>query len=181
MSPSSTLLSLKFVELDDDSQVRFTTFASPLGELTIVGTDDTLTGLYLSGGTHEVRIDPAWIEDPDAVGLARLQLDEYFAGERKTFELNLAAPGTRFQERVWRALCEIPYGSTRSYGELATAVGSPGASRAVGSANGRNPIAVIIPCHRVVAADGGLGGYGGGLDRKQLLLNLERSADIDLN
>lgn len=167
---------LKFVVLDDDTQIRFTTFASPLGELTIVGTDGTLTGLYLSGATHQVKMDPAWIEDRDAVGFAQVQLGEYFAGERKAFDLNLSPAGTRFQERVWRELCKIPYGATCSYGELATAVGSAGASRAVGSANGRNPIAVIIPCHRVVAADGGLGGYGGGLERKKVLLDLERSA-----
>lgn len=168
---------LKFVKLADHVELRFTSFPSPVGELTIVGTDDTLTGLYLSGATQQVKTDPVWIEDADAAGFAQVQLDEYFTGERKTFDLNLSPSGTEFQKRVWRELCQIPYGATCSYGELARAVGSPGASRAVGSANGRNPIAVIIPCHRVIAADGGLGGYGGGLDRKQVLLDLERSAD----
>lgn len=103
----------------------------------------------------------------------REQLAEYFAGTRRAFDLPLAAAGSAFQRRVWQALGRIPYGATRSYGELARELGVPGGSRAVGSANGRNPIAIVIPCHRVIAEDGTLGGYGGGLWRKRRLLELE--------
>jgi len=103
------------------------------------------------------------------------QLDEYFAGTRTGFEVPMLLEGTEFQQAVWAQLCAIPYGSTISYGELARRVGNPKASRAVGLANGRNPIAVIVPCHRVIAGDGSLGGYGGGLDRKTALLDLERT------
>jgi O-6-methylguanine DNA methyltransferase len=104
----------------------------------------------------------------------RAQLDAYFAGRRKRFDLPLAIRGTPFQEQVWRALLEIPYGETWSYRDLATRIGQPGATRAVGTANGMNRIAIVIPCHRVVNADGRLGGYGGGVWRKQFLLDLER-------
>jgi methylated-DNA-[protein]-cysteine S-methyltransferase len=104
------------------------------------------------------------------------QLGEYFAGERSRFDIPMALEGTGFQRRVWSELCSIPYGTTISYGELAHRIDNPKACRAVGSANGRNPIAVIVPCHRVVAGDGSLGGYGGGLDRKAVLLELERSS-----
>jgi len=105
---------------------------------------------------------------------ADTQLREYFAGTRKIFELPLEAEGTEFQRKVWAALLEIPYGETKSYKDVAQAVGSPKGFRAVGGANHNNPITIIIPCHRVIAADGGLGGYGGGLDKKSLLLKLER-------
>jgi AraC family transcriptional regulator of adaptative response/methylated-DNA-[protein]-cysteine methyltransferase len=105
----------------------------------------------------------------------RRELEEYFAGRRREFAVDLTAPGTPFEERVWEALRTIPYGETWSYERLAQAVGSPGASRAVGSANGRNRIAILIPCHRVVNKDGRLGGYGGGLWRKEALLHLERT------
>ena len=104
--------------------------------------------------------------DDDAFGDVVVQLDEYFAGTRTAFDLPMTLEGTDFQRRVWAELCAIPYGETISYGELARRVGNPKASRAVGLANGRNPVAVIVPCHRVIAADGSLGGYGGGLDRK---------------
>jgi len=102
------------------------------------------------------------------------QLEEYFAGERTIFDIPLAPEGAPFEREVWRALEEIPYGETVSYGEIARRVGQPTAARAVGTANGRNPIAVIVPCHRVIGADGSLTGYGGGLERKRLLLELER-------
>ena len=105
---------------------------------------------------------------------AARQLREYFAGERRKFDLRLAPEGTAFQKRVWRALCDIPCGETRSYGQIAAAVGNSKASRAVGMANNRNPIAIIIPCHRVIGADRGLTGYGGGLDKKEFLLRHER-------
>jgi methylated-DNA-[protein]-cysteine S-methyltransferase len=111
--------------------------------------------------------------DPAALADVTAQLDSYFAGELTEFDVPLAPRGSEFQLRVWNALLEIPYGETASYGEIADAVGRPDAVRAVGATNGRNPIAVIIPCHRVIGADGSLVGYGGGLDRKRLLLELE--------
>ena len=112
--------------------------------------------------------------DPEPFGPAIEQLDEYFSGERQDFDLPLAVAGTTFQQRVWAALREIPYGETESYGELAARIGSPGASRAVGLANGRNPIGIIVPCHRVIGASGSLTGYGGGIERKRQLLDMER-------
>jgi methylated-DNA-[protein]-cysteine S-methyltransferase len=120
-------------------------------------------------------VPPDGVQDDAAFADVAAQLDEYFAGERRAFDLPMSLEGTDFQRRVWSALCGIPYGETISYGELARRVGNPKASRAVGLANGRNPIAVIVPCHRVIAADGSLGGYGGGSDRKVHLLELERS------
>jgi len=113
--------------------------------------------------------------DDEAVAEAATQLREYFAGERQDFDLPLSfAAGTAFQQQVWKALCDIPYGETITYGELAARIGQPTASRAVGLANGRNPLGIIVPCHRVVGANGTLTGYGGGLERKQQLLDLER-------
>jgi methylated-DNA-[protein]-cysteine S-methyltransferase len=108
-----------------------------------------------------------------SVSAAAAQLEEYFAGARTEFDLDLELEGTPFQRQVWAALRTIPYGETRSYGEIAEQIGKPGAFRAVGLANGRNPIGIIVPCHRVIGASGSLAGYGGGLDRKQLLLELE--------
>ena len=130
-----------------------------------------LTRLYFPG-----RISPqqaGWTHDETPFVELRRQLDAYFAGELEDFDLRLAPSGTPFQLQVWRALREIPYGATASYGEIARAVGQPGAARAVGGANNRNPIAIIVPCHRVIGAGGSLTGYGGGLDRKRLLLELE--------
>ena len=154
---------------------------SPLGDLLLTASDGRLTGLYMTphpelpspsdraGGDAEVDGEG----DAMVLAAARRQLDEYFAGERRVFALPLAPEGTEFQRQVWAALCDIPYGRTSSYGELARRIGRPGAARAVGLANGRNPVAVVIPCHRVIGADGSLTGYGGGLDRKRLLLALE--------
>jgi O-6-methylguanine DNA methyltransferase len=122
--------------------------------------------------------DPNWTRDERALAPLRGQLEEYFAGERREFELELAPSGSPFQLSVWRALCAIPYGETASYGEIAAAVGQPGAARAVGGANNRNPIAIVIPCHRVIGANGTLTGYGGGLPRKQRLLALETGAQV---
>lgn len=110
----------------------------------------------------------------DLIDRVREQLDAYFAGERRAFDFPLDTPGTEFQNRVWRALLEIPFGETRSYGELATTIGSPGGARAVGMANGANRIAIVVPCHRVIESGGGLRGYGGGLERKRFLLDLEQ-------
>lgn len=154
-----------------------TTVDSPVGPLTLVAEDDNLTGLYMTDQRHRpaeetfgVPADPA--DPPFAVTAA--QLTAYFAGERTDFDLPLHLAGTPFQQRVWEQLRQIPYGETISYGALAERVGNPAASRAVGMANGRNPVGIIVPCHRVVGANGSLTGYGGGIDRKKQLLALER-------
>ena len=152
---------------------------SPIGSLTLVAEHGRLTGLYMDthgrqpgsdvlGGTG----DPA--DQPFAPAVR--QLEDYFAGRLTAFDLPLEPAGTQFQRRVWAALETIPYGETWSYGQLARAIGHASASRAVGLANGRNPIAVVIPCHRVIGSDGSLTGYGGGLDRKRYLLRLEAGA-----
>lgn len=151
---------------------------SPVGPLTLVAVDGVLAGLYMAAQRHlppsEAFGDPA--EDPDGApfAAAAAQLREYFAGERTAFDLDLALNGTAFQRRVWQALRGIPYGQTVSYGQLADRLGQPSASRAVGLANGKNPIGIIVPCHRVVGADGGMTGYGGGIERKRFLLAHEQ-------
>jgi methylated-DNA-[protein]-cysteine S-methyltransferase len=151
-----------------------TTVGSPVGPLRLVATDGVLSGLYMDDQRH--RPDEATFghEDDGPFADVASQLEAYFAGERTDFDLPLHLEGTDFQRRVWAGLREIPYGETWSYGQLAAHLGSPGASRAVGLANGRNPVAIVVPCHRVVGADGKLTGYGGGLERKQALLDLER-------
>ena len=144
---------------------------SPLGKLLLVGDGDSLTHLAMSPRPNDVPADGR--RDAAAFADVEAQLEAYFGGELTEFDLPLAPRGTDFQVRVWNALLEIPYGETASYGEIAARVERPDAIRAVGTTNGRNPIAVIIPCHRVIGADGTLVGYGGGLDRKRLLLELE--------
>jgi methylated-DNA-[protein]-cysteine S-methyltransferase len=153
----------------------YTTFDSPIGELLAVSDDESLIRLDMRGGRRPVPIDASWRRDDDAPSLVetRTQLEQYFSSERNEFDLPLRMIGNEFEQLVWAALREIPYGETRSYGEIAREIGHPSASRAVGLANGRNPIAVIVPCHRVIGADGSLTGYGGGLERKRLLLDLE--------
>jgi len=153
---------------------------SMLGPLTIVAEDGQIRCLYMDLQRH--RPDDRELGEPDQGGrdvepfkAAADQLDAYFAGERTTFDLPLAARGSDFQQRVWAALLGIPYGATESYGDLAQRIGSPGAARAVGLANGKNPIGIVIPCHRVVGSNGSLTGYGGGLNRKRQLLDLERA------
>jgi methylated-DNA-[protein]-cysteine S-methyltransferase len=151
---------------------RFTHVESPVGELLVtVDSAGRLTRLHFPGRTSPQPI--GWIHDEAPFAELRRQLGAYFAGELEDFELELAPSGTPFQLDVWRALRTIPYGATASYGDIAGAVGQPGAARAVGGANNRNPIAIVIPCHRVIGASGSLTGYGGGLDRKRLLLELE--------
>ena len=152
-----------------------TTIDSPIGPLTAVADDGALCGLYMDSQQH--RPDGAGFGPRSAAGFEAVtaQLGEYFAGERRTFELPLRPAGSDFQLQVWRALRDIPYAETESYGALAARIGRPGAARAVGLANGRNPISIIVPCHRVIGADGSLTGYGGGIDRKRRLLALERS------
>ncbi|NBM20363.1 methylated-DNA--[protein]-cysteine S-methyltransferase [Streptomyces sp. GC420] len=159
-----------------------TVTGSPYGPLTLVATDGVLSGLYMEGQRHrppeETFGEGAAPGDPPFAAVID-RLTAYFAGELKEFDLPLHLTGTPFQLRVWEQLRHIPYGETRSYGQLAAALGSPGASRAVGLANGRNPIGIIVPCHRVVGSTGGLTGYGGGLDRKQSLLALESGRPAD--
>jgi methylated-DNA-[protein]-cysteine S-methyltransferase len=154
----------------------YTTMDSPIGPLLLVSDGQALTGLYMVEHRHGLSPASDWVQDECAVPLpeARAQLEAYFAGERTDFDLPLAPRGTDFQRRVWSELRAIPYGTTISYGELARRVGSPAAVRAVGQANGRNPISIIVPCHRVIGASGKLTGYGGGLDRKAALLDLEK-------
>ena len=154
---------------------------SPIGPLTLVATDGALSGLYMEMQRHrppeETFGAPA---DPDTEPFATVaaQLTAYFAGELTEFDVPLTLRGTPFQQRVWAALTEIPYGETTTYGELAVEIGNPSASRAVGLANGRNPVGVIVPCHRVVGSTGSLTGYGGGLDRKRRLLDFERETRV---
>ena len=145
---------------------------SPIGPLRLVADGDELVALHLP--PHDEPCDAAERKTPVLAQTAR-QLAEYFAGKRRTFDLPLAPRGSGFQERVWRALLRIKFGETRSYGEIARAIGRPSASRAVGAANGRNPIAIIVPCHRVIGANGQLTGYGGGLPIKEWLLAHERA------
>lgn len=146
---------------------------SPIGSLMLAGDGVNLHALGFPGGKMRRRHEPGWTEDAAPFARAIAQLDAYFAGELEQFDLSLAPEGTEFQRKVWSALQSIPYGETRSYGELAEEIGNGKASRAVGAANGRNPIPVIIPCHRVVGGDGGLTGFGGGLETKRRLLDLE--------
>lgn len=154
-------------------ELLYTTTDSPIGELLLLGDGESLCGLYMQDGRRPKRVAREWT--PTAAPFADVleQLREYFNGERTAFEISLRMDGPPFEREVWQALRDIPYGSTESYGELATRIGEPTAARAVGLANGRNPIAVIVPCHRVIGADGSLTGYGGGLERKRLLLDLE--------
>jgi methylated-DNA-[protein]-cysteine S-methyltransferase len=158
------------------STVHTTTVDSPVGPLTLTSVDGRLTGLHMVDQAHSPTERDHWVEQPGVFRDAVAQLQAYFAGELRTFDLPLDMIGTPFQRRVWEALRAIPYGETWSYAELARAVGSPGASRAVGLANGRNPVGIIVPCHRVIGANGSLTGYGGGLPRKAWLLDHERAA-----
>jgi methylated-DNA-[protein]-cysteine S-methyltransferase len=150
-----------------------TTMDSPVGELTLTAVGGVLTGVHMNEQRHAPKI-PAGCERDEA-GLAHVvqQLEAYFAGELIDFDVPIAMHGTDFQRQVWAGLREIPYGETISYGELARRVGNAKASRAVGLANGRNPVAIIVPCHRVIGADGSLTGYGGGLEQPHLALEHE--------
>ncbi|ANP50552.1 methylated-DNA-[protein]-cysteine S-methyltransferase [Streptomyces griseochromogenes] len=164
---------------------QHTVIDSPYGPLTLVADDGVLCGLYMTGQRHRppeetfgMGVPPrersrAWGSEDTLFGEAEEQLSAYFAGELKEFTVELRLHGTTFQRAVWDQLTRIPYGETRSYGELADALGNPKASRAVGLANGKNPIGIIVPCHRVIGAGGDLTGYGGGLDRKRRLLDFE--------
>ncbi|KGM10164.1 methylated-DNA--[protein]-cysteine S-methyltransferase [Cellulomonas bogoriensis] len=151
---------------------------SPLGELILVAEGDALVGLYMTDQRHRPPVESFGRREGRLLGAVAEQLTQYFAGERTVFDVPVALTGTPFQRAVWTALCDIPYGESTSYGELAVRVGRPGAARAVGLANGRNPVGIIVPCHRVVGSGGGLTGYGGGLGRKRYLLDLERHAAV---
>lgn len=146
---------------------------SPYGPLTLVATDGVLSGLYMTAQRHRPDEETFGEPDPAPFGETIRQLDAYFAQELKEFDLPMRLEGTPFQQSVWDQLRKIPYGETRTYGQLAEALGNVGASRAVGLANGKNPIGIIVPCHRVIGSTGSLIGYGGGLDRKQRLLAFE--------
>ena len=154
---------------------RYARFESPLGPVVAIAEDDGLTHIDFVGAKYERSIAPGWIEDPEAPALAacRAQLAEYFAGKRTGFDLPLAPRGSTFQQRVWDEIARVPYGETITYGELAKRAGAPGQARAAGAATGRNPLGVVVPCHRIVGADGSLTGYAGGLERKRGLLELE--------
>ena len=149
------------------------TMSSPVGRLTLVGQGNDLVGLYFDEDPRAAKMRADSTRDDRRLRPAVAQLAEYFADARTKFDLSLVPPGTAFQKKVWDALVNIPFGETATYGQIARAVGRPDASRAVGGANHRNPIAIIIPCHRVIGASGSLTGYGGGLPRKRLLLDLE--------
>ena len=147
---------------------------SPVGGLLLARDEAGLRLIHFVDGRHRRSPPAEWQEDQTAFDDVAAQLGEYFAGARRNFDVPLAPQGTPFQQRVWRALLDIPYGETISYGELAARIGQRTASRAVGLANGSNPISIVIPCHRVIGANGNLTGYGGGLPVKQQLLALER-------
>lgn len=155
------------------NEILTSTIESPVGPLTMIARDGVLTNVSMHDQRHvtappvDAITDDAWFKN------VAEQFDAYFTGQLSTFDLEMKLLGTPFQQRVWSQLSSIPYGETISYGELARRVGNPNASRAVGLANGRNPVAIIVPCHRVIGADGSLTGYGGGLDRKTWLLEHE--------
>lgn len=147
-------------------------YESPIGPFTLASNGEAITQLEFEGGRYPLPQYPRG--DDKVLKQARKELDAYFAGKLKDFTVPVAPEGTEFQKKAWKALQKIPYGTTRSYGQQAKVVGNPSASRAVGAANGRNPIAVIIPCHRVIGSNGSLTGFGGGMKRKQFLLDLEQ-------
>ncbi len=154
---------------------RYTQIPTPCGPLLLVIDERGLCLVDFCHSTQPVEIADAWLADAQALAPYAEQFRAYFAGERHTFDLPLSQHGSEFQLQVWRALAQIPYGQTRSYADIAQAIGNPKAVRAVGAANGRNPLAIIIPCHRVIGQNGSLTGYAGGLAIKQFLLSLEQT------
>lgn len=151
-----------------------TTVDSPIGPIRLLARDGVLSALHLEVTRYPPPPESFGRADPAGFTAVAEQLDAYFAGDLTEFDLPLAPAGTPFQHQVWAALRQIPYGTTESYGALAKRIGSPGAARAVGLANGSNPISIVVPCHRVIGSNGSLTGYGGGVERKQFLLDLER-------
>lgn len=160
--------------------IRYARFASPLGPLIAIARDDAVSALHFTDGKYAPAVESGWREDPGHAPLRRLglQLAEYFAGRRAAFDLPLAPQGTDFQKRVWREIAKIPPGRTTTYATIAERAGSPGSARAAGAATGRNPLTIVVPCHRIVASSGALTGYAGGLDRKRQLLALEGAAGL---
>lgn len=148
---------------------------SPIGPLLLAGDEEGLKYLNIRKGKKKIEVPDGWVENKEFFRDVSGQLEAYFAGQLKSFDVKLAPNGTEFQKSVWNALKEIPYGETRTYGEIAKSIGNPQASRAVGLANNRNPIAIIVPCHRVIGANGKLTGYASGLDIKEFLLKFEGS------
>ncbi len=148
---------------------------SPVGRILLAGNAHALTHLSFQDGRHPTPPDPRWTYSETPFQRPIRQLEEYFSGKRKTFTIALAPQGTPFQQRVWQALQTIPYGHTRSYGQVAEAIGKPNAARAVGAANRQNPVSIMVPCHRVIGSNGTLVGYGGGLSVKEALLAHERT------
>lgn len=151
-------------------------YDSPIGPLTLASNGEAIRQLEFENGRYPQAAHPRGADK--LLDQAQRELDAYFAGKLKNFTVPVAPNGTSFQRKAWAALQKIPYGATRTYGQQAAALGNPAASRAVGAANGRNPIAVIIPCHRVIGAGGSLTGFGGGLERKKFLLDLEQGAPL---
>src|SRR5882672_9654559 len=147
---------------------------SPIGELLLTGDGESVTGIWMQSHRAEWKRTKTLRRDDGAFAAARGQLIEYFAGARTEFDFPLAPEGTGFQRKVWNALCNIPYGETISYGELARRIGQPSAARAVGLVNGSNPLPIVVPCHRVIGADGSMTGFGGGIERKRWLLAHEK-------
>lgn len=150
-------------------------YDSPQGKMLLVANDAGLSGVYFAGQKYFPQIDPEWRQDARNASLhqTKRELAEYFGGKRERFEMTLAPEGTPFQRSVWKAIFAVGFGKTITYGELAHRAGCPGSARAAGAATGRNPISVIVPCHRIVGSNGSLTGYAGGLDRKRALLALE--------
>ena len=159
------------------SSLLYTYIDSPVGPLILAGLEDGLQFVSFSSGSRVIAPKPAWRQTSAAFETARQQLEAYFAGERQSFAVPLRPTGTAFQLRVWAALIEIPYGTTTTYGTLASKLGMPAASRAVGAANGANPLPILVPCHRVIGANGALTGFGGGIAVKKALLALEKTRD----
>jgi methylated-DNA-[protein]-cysteine S-methyltransferase len=156
--------------------IAYTHMNSPVGPLLIAANADGLWLIEFEHPRHPESRKADWVQgNSSLLREARRQLDAYFAGRLRDFDLPLATRGTAFQRRVWQALREVPYGATRSYADIARQLGNPNATRAVGAANGRNPVPIVVPCHRVVGADGSLTGFGGGIDTKRFLLQLERA------
>lgn len=148
-------------------------YQSPIGKLLLIGTNGILEELHFPSSLEQVQISEEWQNNQDSFKQTLQQLAEYFAGSRQEFDLKISPKGTAFQERVWQELRRIPFGRTASYGEIAERIGNPKACRAVGMANAKNPIPIIVPCHRVIGKDGSLTGFGGGLEIKEHLLKLE--------